>query len=99
MYDKIAKDKSMEIVYHTGDADVSKFDEFFQTMPWLAVPFNSKDVLRRLGKKFNTSGGIPLLVVVGGEDGALKDMDGTSTILNADGDVAKVQQMWQMGES
>lgn len=96
MYEKIAKSKPFEIVYHTGDADASKFDEYYQTMPWLAVPFAAKDVMRRLGKKYNTAGGIPLLVVVGVEDGALKDMNGTNTVLNADGDVSKVLQTWQM---
>ncbi|CAA2979416.1 probable nucleoredoxin 1, partial [Olea europaea subsp. europaea] len=58
-----AKDDKFEVIFIYSNRDQASFDEFFSTMPWLAIPFGDKrkGSLSRLLK----IQGIPALVVVG----------------------------------
>ncbi|KAL2519531.1 putative nucleoredoxin 1 [Abeliophyllum distichum] len=58
-----AKDDKFEVIFISSDRDQTSFDEFFSTMPWLAIPFgdNRKGSLSRLFK----IKGIPMLVAIG----------------------------------
>ncbi|CAI9785164.1 unnamed protein product [Fraxinus pennsylvanica] len=57
------KDDKFEVIFISSDRDQKSFDEFFSTMPWLAIPFGDKrkGSLSRLFK----IRGIPALVAVG----------------------------------
>ncbi|XP_073280152.1 probable nucleoredoxin 1 [Primulina huaijiensis] len=54
---------ALEVVFISSDRDQAAFDEFFSSMPWLAIPFDDKrkESLNRLFKVR----GIPMLVAIG----------------------------------
>ncbi|CAA2986345.1 probable nucleoredoxin 1 [Olea europaea subsp. europaea] len=58
-----AKDDKFEVIFISSDRDQISFDEFFSTMPWLAIPFGDKRKLS-LSRLFKVQG-IPTLVAVG----------------------------------
>lgn len=62
-HDIKAKDSTFEVIFLSSDHDQSAFDEFFSTMPWLAIPFGDvrKTILQR---KFKIQG-IPEVVAIG----------------------------------
>lgn len=57
-----AKDNAFEIIFISSDHDQSSFDDFFSSMPWLALPFGDprKTFLQR---KFKIQG-IPAVVAI-----------------------------------
>ncbi|XP_065873636.1 probable nucleoredoxin 1 [Euphorbia lathyris] len=58
-----AKDDAFEVIFISSDRDQSAFDEFFSTMPWLALPFGDARKAS-LSRKFKVQG-IPMLVALG----------------------------------
>ncbi|KAL4180703.1 hypothetical protein AMTRI_Chr12g233980 [Amborella trichopoda] len=57
-----ANDSNFEIVFISSDQDQGKFDEFFSSMPWLALPFGDK-AKEKLSRTFKIRG-IPSLVAL-----------------------------------
>ncbi|XP_074279120.1 putative nucleoredoxin 2 [Silene latifolia] len=55
--------KEFEIVFVSSDRDKTSFDTYFETMPWLALPFGDPTI-KDLVKHFNVRD-IPSLVIVG----------------------------------
>lgn len=55
--------EDFEIVFMSFDRDQSSFDSYFDTMPWLALPFGDPTV-RSLAKYFDVQG-IPCLIIIG----------------------------------
>ena len=45
------KDK-LEIVFVSSDRDEDAFDEYFDSMPWLCLPYNERDVKVSLAKVY-----------------------------------------------
>lgn len=78
-YKKISKDKSFEVVFVSSDRDEESFSSYFSEMPWLAVPYADRDLKKKLSKKFKVSG-IPALILLDGETGAVLSKDGRSVI-------------------
>jgi len=62
-----AAGKNLEIVFASADNSESQFNEYYAEMPWLAVPFEERDVKENLSREFGVRG-IPMLVVLD-EDG------------------------------
>jgi nucleoredoxin len=58
-----AKDKAFEVIFISSDRDESSFEEYFSTMPWLALPFGDKRK-ESLSRIFKVRG-IPMLVALG----------------------------------
>lgn len=56
-------DEDFEIVFVSSDRDQVSFDAFFQTMPWLALPFGDPNI-KDLTKHFDIQW-IPSLVIIG----------------------------------
>ncbi|CAN6676137.1 unnamed protein product [Malus baccata var. baccata] len=57
------KDDAFEVIFISSDRDQDSFDEFFATMPWLALPFgDSRKAF--LSRKFKVQG-IPMLIAIG----------------------------------
>ena len=65
-YDELkGRGEEFEIIFISGDQDQESFDEYYDTMPWLALPF--EDVLRgSLAQYFNIET-IPQLVIIGAD--------------------------------
>mmetsp|Transcript_22641 Transcript_22641/g.41887 ORF Transcript_22641/g.41887 Transcript_22641/m.41887 type:complete len:425 (+) Transcript_22641:73-1347(+) len=71
--------KTFEIVFVSSDKDQSSFDEYYGSMPWLALPFSDRERKGLLSSKYGVSG-IPTLVIVG-EDGKTITTDGRSAVM------------------
>ncbi|CAI9117030.1 OLC1v1018341C1 [Oldenlandia corymbosa var. corymbosa] len=71
------QDEDFEIVFVSTDRDQSSFDSFFQTMPWLALPFDDMSV-KSLTKHFNIQW-IPSLIILG-PDGKTVTTEGRNLI-------------------
>lgn len=78
-YSTSLKDKGLEIVFVSSDKNKGKFDEYYGTMPWLALPFES-DKKDALDKKFKVQG-IPTIILVD-SDGNLLNKNGRGVISN-----------------
>lgn len=70
----------LNIVFVSSDKDESTFKEYFDEMPWYAVPFSDRNRKGALSRKFKVSG-IPTLVFVGGEDGLQITSEGRRIVM------------------
>jgi len=66
-----ASANKLEVVFVSGDNDQESFDEYYGSMPWLAVPFND-DRIRSLNQTFRVEG-IPHLVILDRHGGVVHD--------------------------
>lgn len=55
--------KGMEIVFVSSDRDEKAFKDYFAEMPWLALPYDARDIKEKLSKKFKVQG-IPSFVIL-----------------------------------
>ncbi|XP_048322845.2 probable nucleoredoxin 1 [Ziziphus jujuba] len=62
-HDIKAKDKAFEVIFISSDRDQSAFDEFFSSMPWLALPFG--DVRKKSLQRTFKVQGIPAAIAIG----------------------------------
>lgn len=63
-YEEIkAKGHAFEVIYISSDRDLSSFEDYFATMPWMALPFNDERK-QSLSRTFKIQG-IPSLVAIG----------------------------------
>ena len=71
--------KQIEIVYVSSDKSEEQFNEYYGTMPWLAIPFG-KEAIENLNQAFEIEG-IPTLLLFNSE-GKLIDDDDRTTVEN-----------------
>ena len=71
--------KQIEIVFASHDRSEAEFNEYFGTMPWLAVPFGN-EAIENLNDVFGIQG-IPYFLVFNNE-GKLIDAKGRTTVEN-----------------
>jgi nucleoredoxin len=79
MYSEAFSNKGMEIVFVSSDRDESSFNEYYGEMPWVALPFDRKDLKASLNKKYKVQG-IPSLVILG-PDGKTITTDGRKAVM------------------
>lgn len=65
-YKENLRDKGFEVVYMSSDRSEKDFDDFYGTMPWLALPYADRQRDRALSEKFGVQG-IPTLVLLGSD--------------------------------
>ena len=68
-----------EVVYVSSDKSAEEFDKYFDSMPWLALPFEDRAGKELVGDMLEIRG-LPTLVLVA-EDGTLISMDGVRLVL------------------
>lgn len=78
----------VEIVFVSSDHDVVSFNEYYEEMPFAAMPFANREQKQQLSDRFHVFG-IPTLVFVD-ENGDVITKDGCQVIGNAMGDVEEV---------
>jgi len=71
--------KEFEIVFVSSDRDQESFDSYHAEQPWLALPFEARDIKAKLSKKYKVSG-IPSLVILDGASGEVITKDGRSSV-------------------
>jgi len=76
-YTSALKQKGLEVVFVSSDKNQESFVEYYASMPWLALPFDS-DKKESLDKKFKVQG-IPTIIILDA-DGNLLNKDGRSAI-------------------
>uniref|UniRef100_A0A7S2QLM6 Thioredoxin domain-containing protein n=1 Tax=Zooxanthella nutricula TaxID=1333877 RepID=A0A7S2QLM6_9DINO len=73
------KDKGLKVVFVSSDKDEKSFQEYYDSMPWLALPFGS-DRVDALKAKFDVAG-IPKLVILDPE-GEVITKEGRGCVVN-----------------
>jgi thiol-disulfide isomerase/thioredoxin len=101
-YEKCCKPKGVEIVFISSDQDKKSFTEYFGKMPWLALPFEGSDAVKK-----NLSGifqvqGIPHLVVLDAKTTHFVAYDAKEVIASIGDDVTKGNELiayWKAKEA
>jgi len=68
-----------EIVFASSDQDEAGFEDYYSTMPWLALPYSQRDIKAALSAQYSVNG-IPSLILLD-RNGAVITADGRSTVL------------------
>ena len=55
--------KNFEVVFCSCDRSQPEFDEYFQTMPWKAIPFDRSDIREKISRDLGIMG-IPALLLM-----------------------------------
>lgn len=92
--DLISRGVKIEIIFASTDRDLKSFNEYIQDQPWVALPYNAKEI-KKLGLSFSIRG-IPTLIIVDPENGTIIDKDGKTTVEEAKGDVDKLINHWNL---
>ncbi|KAK9117164.1 hypothetical protein Sjap_016111 [Stephania japonica] len=66
-----AKDDGFEVIFISSDRDQEAFNEFFSSMPWLALPFGDERK-KSLSRTFKVSG-IPTVIAIGANGKTVTD--------------------------
>lgn len=66
--------KEFEIVFASSDRDDAGFKEYYDEMPWLAIPYNNRQQKDAISKKCRVEG-IPMFVIFD-KDGSIITKDG-----------------------
>jgi len=86
LYSDKLKAQGVEVVFVSSDQDDSSFANYYKSMPWLALPFDARDVKQELSDKFNIQG-IPSLIVLDAATGKTISQDGRSDVMRHRADV------------
>lgn len=78
MYSEAFSSKGMEIVFVSSDKDESSFNEYYGEMPWVALPFEKRELKASLSKKYKVQG-IPSFVILD-PDGKTITTDGRTAV-------------------
>uniref|UniRef100_A0A0B7BQ40 Thioredoxin domain-containing protein n=2 Tax=Arion vulgaris TaxID=1028688 RepID=A0A0B7BQ40_9EUPU len=73
-----AAGKKLEIIFVSFDRDIGSCKEYYSSMPWLLLPFDS-DQKDELAEKYGVSG-IPALILLDPKTGTLVSKDGRSCV-------------------
>jgi nucleoredoxin len=79
-YTKNLKAKGLEVVFVSSDKDEGSFKEYYDEMPWLALPYSDRNKKAALSKKFKVQG-IPHTAIINPVTGALVNSDGRTMVM------------------
>ena len=74
-----SESKEIEVIFCSSDQDQSQFNEYFGTMPWIAIPFDS-EAREEIADELGVSS-IPTLIVFD-KEGNVLDGDARTTVMN-----------------
>lgn len=83
---------ALQIVFVSSDRNEHEYNEYFGTMPWVALPLSDGATKQRLSEKFGVRG-IPTLVIVDAATGVTIDASARNTV--SEGDVEGALQKWK----
>ena len=70
--------KRLEIVWISADEDEEEFNEYFEEMPWLSMPFDPSELREEVSEKFDIAS-IPQLLILN-KDGSVKSATGKAEV-------------------
>jgi nucleoredoxin len=73
----------MEIIFISSDRDQHAFDEYYTTMPWLALQFDERSKKQELTEVFHVTG-IPTLILLDGDSAEVICRDARDRIQHTD---------------
>jgi len=79
-YTQQLKAKNLEVVFVSSDQDAGAFRSYYNSMPWLALPFDARKAKQELAQQFSVTG-IPKLVILDGA-GKLVTADGRGKVMS-----------------
>ena len=79
-YKNIQSKKKFEVIFISSDQDEAAFNEYFETMPWKAVPFSDRARKQSLSQQFGVAG-IPTLILLD-ENGAVLNKNARMDVLD-----------------
>jgi len=71
--------KKLQIVFISSDSDKESFENYYHKMPWLAFPYEERDLISIIKEAFEIKG-IPTLILLNPEDGTIITTKGRSII-------------------
>ncbi|KAF4032299.1 Thioredoxin-like [Phytophthora infestans] len=86
--DMIEQHPEFELIFISSDRDPSQYAEYYNEMPFLALPFDERAANQAISTKYGVTG-IPMLVFVNAE-GETISLDGRTVVANSRGDVEKL---------
>eukprot|EP01041_Mallomonas_annulata_P013405 gene13405-28428_t len=75
-----SKGKDLEIIFVSSDRDEAQFNEYYSSMPWLALPYSARDKKATLSSQYGVKG-IPTLIILN-KDGSLITDSGRSRVVS-----------------
>lgn len=72
MYAKAWKDNGNEVVFLSSDPDSTSFKKSFAKMPWVALPYEKRELQEELRSKYKVKA-LPCLVVLGPDGNVMKN--------------------------
>ncbi|KAK5845157.1 hypothetical protein PVK06_001311 [Gossypium arboreum] len=73
VYEQLKSNGSnFEIVFVSSDEDLSAFNSYRESMPWLSIPFSDLETKKALNRKFEVEG-IPYLIILQPDGSTLHD--------------------------
>ena len=101
-YETHAKASKLEIIYVSSDKTVPSFEDYYKTMPWLAVPSEkgSAAIKQQLANTFGIMG-IPALMIMDAKTGEFISGSGREDVTNTNDDSAKgkaIIEQWKSAE-
>mgnify|MGYP000853968646 CR=1 FL=1 len=95
LYNRINKgqdQKELEIIYVSDEASEQDFQDYYKSMPWLAVPFSNTRATEELQESYQITE-IPALVIVN-EYGEVLRMEGAEDVSKNRKKPLKLLQFW-----
>ncbi len=83
----------VEVIFISSDRDNAAFKEYFQEMPWIALPFDARAQKTSISEKYQVRG-IPTLIVLDGATGATISSNGRADVMSANGNLAACVSAW-----
>ncbi|MDO9334207.1 MAG: thioredoxin-like domain-containing protein, partial [Dehalococcoidales bacterium] len=87
LYVDSLKKAGVEIIFVSSDQGDKEFQGYYDSMPWLALPFDARDKKDELSSHFNIEG-IPSLIVLDGATGKVISTDGRRDVMSEKANVA-----------
>merc|ERR1712137_641347 len=90
-YEDMMEDfKDFEIVFASSDRSEDGFNEYYEQMPWTALPYAQRELKEELSKRFFLRT-IPFLVFLN-EQGEIITKDGRNLVVEVRGNVNKLRE-------
>ena len=84
---------NLEIIFITSDRDEASFNDYYSSMPWLALEHSNQSLIKALKEKFGVRG-IPTFVILNGETGEIIDASARNTVTESNGDLDDALSQW-----